>query len=437
MTIVTTESRPTSADINELTSLQYVQTSTFDPFARLSTPSPFELLFAQQLGSTFSSDSLKDDGASETVHSNHESQVTNTEIPLGPRPRIASYQDGTDGSVNIPVVNPLTMNALTMPQSLAEYSLATSQPVPSNGTSSQVGPAIPAAVSTGELTNIESSNEVQSTLETEEPQSDEDNEFADATSSRNIIASQTAGMTYTNVSSLLNLSQQLESTKRNATSTSAAETSAQEYSGNKVNLKIASSTCLSQSIRGSNVGISDADDESIQVISTSSTQRSNKPTDDSIAMNPVIRPPTICVSLEELEAGEAISDQLANTIVEHLNDESNGDATSIHIQLEQPDLGTINLYLSTTNKVVSIRIVTQNPLAKKIIEGQMEDLRQALTVGGVDCGPFQVTCDSKGQGFSKPENVAPTTAPTSSRPARQPSVAVPIPTPNGRLNVVA
>lgn len=90
----------------------------------------------------------------------------------------------------------------------------------------------------------------------------------------------------------------------------------------------------------------------------------------------------------------SFSEKLSTTISQFVDEETRGGPTSIQLQVELPDLGTINLLISLVNKIVSLRIVAENELARKIVESQISELRQSLTNSGIECGVFEVDFDS-------------------------------------------
>ena len=103
----------------------------------------------------------------------------------------------------------------------------------------------------------------------------------------------------------------------------------------------------------------------------------------------------VLVSASELvpftkDSRKSLADDLSSAIRDQLDSESLEGPTTIHFQLERPDLGVIKVQLSIANKVVAIRITTENPSSRQIVTQAMGELRQALTVGGLICGQFQI-----------------------------------------------
>ena len=89
----------------------------------------------------------------------------------------------------------------------------------------------------------------------------------------------------------------------------------------------------------------------------------------------------------------AVGEELATSIIQQLSDDPTGGTTTVRLRVDREDLGAVHLHLSVNNDVVSVRIVTQDQVARQIIDSQMADLRQALTGGGISLGQFKVTCD--------------------------------------------
>ncbi len=170
-------------------------------------------------------------------------------------------------------------------------------------------------------------------------------------------------------------------------------------------------------------------------------QRDTTSTTDSNAASLTTIPPTNSTPVSNVGNHPPISEQLASAVTDHLQEESISGPITVRIRLDRQDLGTVSLHLTINNNIVSIRIVTENPLARQIIDCQMNDLRQTLTEGGVTCGQFQVACDSDGQqssGQRRPPSSTIAIGPaSSSRWSRAAAATTLAATPEGRLNFVA
>lgn len=142
------------------------------------------------------------------------------------------------------------------------------------------------------------------------------------------------------------------------------------------------------------------------------------------------------------ESTPAISDLLATAITETLANLSHDGSTTVHIRLDRPDLGKIDLQLSVNkDNVVSVRIQTDNLHSQQIVESQMAALRESLTSNGVTCGQFQVGCDSNSRQSSSQSAPRQTTRPTgvfsASRTSNSERLRFPVSRQNGRVNYVA
>ena len=86
------------------------------------------------------------------------------------------------------------------------------------------------------------------------------------------------------------------------------------------------------------------------------------------------------------ETTVTITHELTTAITNQLSDESNVGATTVQIRLSTSELGAIDLQLSITNDVVSIRIIARDQLTRQAIESQINELQQSLAERGVVCG---------------------------------------------------
>jgi flagellar hook-length control protein FliK len=131
-------------------------------------------------------------------------------------------------------------------------------------------------------------------------------------------------------------------------------------------------------------------------VSTSSneTVRTTQPTTDgsstSASLMAVASSGTSAAANQEAPISEAVS----TAIVKQLEEQPTVAVTTVRIQLDRADLGSISLFLSINNNRVSVRIVAEDELARQIIDSQMDELRQALDESGVECSEFQVVCDA-------------------------------------------
>ena len=78
------------------------------------------------------------------------------------------------------------------------------------------------------------------------------------------------------------------------------------------------------------------------------------------------------------------------------------DKSSVVLRLDPPELGRVNVHVSMSNDVVSIRMVAAGDMARQAIERQLNDLQASLTNQGVTFSQCQVECDPRGQSFDRP-----------------------------------
>jgi flagellar hook-length control protein FliK len=135
-----------------------------------------------------------------------------------------------------------------------------------------------------------------------------------------------------------------------------------------------------------------------QTTATNSAQRPDQSadrvtTDAEIAMT---SPANTSIARQEAP----LAGEVANVVTRQLAEESTTGVTTVRIQLDRQDLGSVSLFLSTNNKIVSVRIVVQDELARQLVDSQMDELRQSLSESGVECSEFQVVCDSSHKQFS-------------------------------------
>ena len=133
--------------------------------------------------------------------------------------------------------------------------------------------------------------------------------------------------------------------------------------------------------------------------------------------------------------------QLSSSVIRQLTDDPYEGPTQVRIRLDESELGTVDLHLSVTNDVVSIRIAAHDPATQRLIDGQLDSLRQSLNQSGVQCGQLEVAGRSSGLQFtgqSGSGNRSGTTLPAStSRWGRHNSGAVPPDRSSGLLNYFA
>ena len=90
--------------------------------------------------------------------------------------------------------------------------------------------------------------------------------------------------------------------------------------------------------------------------------------------------------------------RMTEMIQQRLDRPGESDQSSVVLRLDPPELGRLNVHLSVSNDVVSIRMVASEEAARQVIERQLGDLQQSLTNQGVSFTPCQVDCQGQDQG---------------------------------------
>jgi len=452
MTIATPDSLTTGSGINQIQSLQFPPVVTTDSSVSLNSPSPFELLFSQHLESLNAVNSNVQVGAAESVGRSGETYGANT--PNSPAVKLKPLTSNDAAGISL-FVNPatLTQNAVPVFKTLFALSYVSGQT--SNSATAQVPTDAQNKDSRAAFGSISDStataNDDFAATKTDnvDQKSDDDQQTSASETNTDIATNLTAYTSFRVITDVITDGpRQLESSNDSAANGNLSEASTSGIFASDAGLKIAATGTVFNPGRGSDFGDINVEKDSVQIVSTNSVGSPVRPTrqnDDLNSLNAVIVQAPNSVSSQNVEADTPVSEHLAATIAQQLDDESNTGPTSIRIQLNQPGLGLINLHLSLSNEVVSVRIVTQNPLAKQIIESQMNDLRQSLNNRGVTSAQCEVSCDASGQQFSAPDqSVSQTNVPAldiMTRSTRNP--VRPIQTDHfhdqasGRLNIVA
>ncbi|MDB5342359.1 MAG: flagellar hook-length control protein FliK [Schlesneria sp.] len=93
----------------------------------------------------------------------------------------------------------------------------------------------------------------------------------------------------------------------------------------------------------------------------------------------------------------SLAHHLESMVMQRLDQPESTDKSSVVLRLDPPELGRVNVHLSVTNDVVSIRMVTTDDAARQVIERQLNQLQQSLTDKGIAFGDFQVQTGGAGQ----------------------------------------
>jgi flagellar hook-length control protein FliK len=104
----------------------------------------------------------------------------------------------------------------------------------------------------------------------------------------------------------------------------------------------------------------------------------------------------------------SLAHHLESMVMQRLDQPESTDKSSVVLRLDPPELGRVNVHMSVTNDVVSIRMVTTDDAARQVIERQLSQLQQSLTDKGIAFQDFQVQTgggsqqqQSSHQGFAK------------------------------------
>lgn len=110
---------------------------------------------------------------------------------------------------------------------------------------------------------------------------------------------------------------------------------------------------------------------------------------------------------------ESFVHRMTEIVQQRLEEAPEADKSSVVLRLDPPDLGRLNVHLSISNDVISIRMVATDEAARQAIERQLGNLHQSLDSQGVAFTPCQVECQSQGQNSSnqapfqqRPDDVA-------------------------------
>ncbi len=97
---------------------------------------------------------------------------------------------------------------------------------------------------------------------------------------------------------------------------------------------------------------------------------------------------------------ESFVHRMTEIVQQRLEGAPEADKSSVVLRLDPPDLGRLNVHLSISNDVVSIRMVATDEAARQAIERQLGNLHQSLDSQGVAFTPCQVECQTQGQNSS-------------------------------------
>ena len=106
---------------------------------------------------------------------------------------------------------------------------------------------------------------------------------------------------------------------------------------------------------------------------------------------------------------ESFRSQNVGPIVERIAVSVRGEQSEARIALKPDHLGHIRLQIATENNTVSIRIMTEFPMARDLLESHLPQLKADLQQQGLDLDEFNITLDDEDQHFRREERRQPGT----------------------------
>ena len=123
---------------------------------------------------------------------------------------------------------------------------------------------------------------------------------------------------------------------------------------------------------------------------------------DRQGMSPVNKPsPTILVEKDPTMTADSFRSQNLDPIVERIAVSVRGNQSEARIALKPDHLGSIRLQIATDNGIVNIKIMTEFPMARDLLESHLPQLKTDLQQQGLDLEEFNVTLDNDEQHFRR------------------------------------
>lgn len=113
--------------------------------------------------------------------------------------------------------------------------------------------------------------------------------------------------------------------------------------------------------------------------------------------------PPLAVEKELPLPAESFRENNVSQIVERIAVSVRGNQSEARIALKPEHLGHIRLQIATENNTVSIRIMTEFPMARDLLEGHLHQLKMELQQQGLDVEEFNVTLSEEQQHFRREE----------------------------------
>lgn len=135
------------------------------------------------------------------------------------------------------------------------------------------------------------------------------------------------------------------------------------------------------------------------------------------------------------------SSQLATAITQNIAHVPSDGTTTVRIRLQIQDLGSINLHLSVSKNILSVRIITDNQQSQRLVESQISALRQTLSVSGIECGQLEVASVENQRQFTNQKALTPAARSTdiasTTRGSASTTLKYPVSSRNYRVSFVA
>ena len=122
-----------------------------------------------------------------------------------------------------------------------------------------------------------------------------------------------------------------------------------------------------------------------------------------------------------------VVDQLTRAVAANVEVVQRNGQTNVHLHLDPPQLGSVQIHLTATEHSVSARIVVAQEGTRQLLQDQAQHLRQSLSQAGVSLGSFDVARDGGGGSRGGNPQAPPQPARFASTPTAPPRAAVAAP----------
>ncbi len=118
-----------------------------------------------------------------------------------------------------------------------------------------------------------------------------------------------------------------------------------------------------------------------------------------------------------------VVDQLTRAVAANVEVVQRNGQTNVHLHLDPPQLGSVQIHLTATEHSVSARIVVAQEGTRQLLQDQAQHLRQSLSQAGVSLGSFDVARDGGGGSRGGNPQAPPQPARFASAPTAPPRVS--------------